>query len=348
MIINETKSLSVIIISHNQCEVVRRCIESILKQETDFPVEIIVSDDRSTDGTKEMLLSEYSNKVKSTFFNSNQYNTSFTLERAALNRINGLKLATGKYLIHIDGDDFFTSTDLFQKMVDVLELHPECTMCCQKYKSVTFDNLEKIIETCDSNEYFERESILSAYQFIEEIPYLPNSCFCMRRLNTLNIDKLTSTTYDDIDITIRYLSTGYVALLNRSDFIYVQYPTSTCATMSDSDKGVIFNSGITAILLAPHLSGVLIRKNLVGLITISRKAISNKNFSENLLRYCSHFDLFIFNGLSNKILLRDKIRFIKIFILSKIIRKFKIKKKFLIKKLYQLSVKETINNDVII
>lgn len=348
MIINDSKSLTVIIISHNQRELVRRCIESVLKQVTDFPVEIIVSDDRSSDGTKEMLLTEYGDKVKSSFFNSNNYITSFTLERAALNRINGLKLATGKYLIHIDGDDFFTGTDLFQKMVETLEAHPECTMCCQNFKIVPYNHIDQIDKTVVSDKHFNDEAILSATQFVEKFPYLHNSCFCMRRFNDMKIDDLTSTTYDDVDITFRYLRTGSVALLNRSDFVYVQYPNSTCATMSDSDKRIIFNGGITAILLAPHLSGVLIRNNLIGLMIISKEIFIKNHFSDNLLRYCSQFELFVFNGLSNNISFRNKIRFVRIFILSKIMYSFRITPKFLLRKLYKLSVKPTINENVVI
>lgn len=348
MIINELKSLSVVIISHNQREVLRRCIESILKQKTDFPVEIIVSDDRSSDGTKEMLLTEYGDKIKSTFFNSDEYETSFTLERAALNRINGLKLATGKYLIHIDGDDFFTGKDLFQKMVDTLEMYSECTMCCQNYKIVPYNKLETTYESAVNNKLFETESVLSASQFVVDMPYLPNSCFCMRRLNAVKLDELTSTTYDDVDITFRYLGKGTVALLDRNDFIYVQYPDSTCATMSDADKSIIFNSGLTSIQLAPHLAGVLIRKNLISLLIISKMAIFGGNFSDNLLKYCSQFDLFVFNGLSNKISLKSKIRFIRIYLLSKFVYTFNVTPKFILRRLYKLSVKETITNNVVI
>lgn len=348
MIINESKSLSVIIISHNQRDVLRRCIESVLKQKTDFPVEIIVSDDRSSDGTREMLYAEYVGKIKYSFFDSNQYDTSFTLERAALNRINGLKLATSKYLIHIDGDDFYIGTDLFQKMVDTLELHPECTMCCQNFKILPYNQLNKKVETVFDSKYFEAERIISASQFIEEIPFLHNSCFCMRRSNLIKTEDLTSTTYDDVDITIRYLSDGCVAFLNRCDFLYIKYPDSTCATMSDRDKSIIFHSGITAIQLAPHLAGILLRKNLIGLMSISKEALLGKPFSDNLLKYCSHFDVFVFNGLSNKTSIKNIIRFIRIYILSRFMYYFRLNSRFLLKKLYKLSVKDSINNDVVI
>ena len=127
--------LSVVVPIYNVEAFLRRCLDSILEQRTSFPVEVIVSDDRSTDGTREMLLNDYKEKVISVFFDSNLVDTTYTLERAAYNRINGLKYATGKYLIHTDGDDFYTSTDIFQIMVDKLESHPDCNLCCQNYFS---------------------------------------------------------------------------------------------------------------------------------------------------------------------------------------------------------------------
>ena len=53
--------LSIIIISHEQREELRRCLDSILAMQLPFLHEIIVSDDRSTDGTRGML-KEYSNE----------------------------------------------------------------------------------------------------------------------------------------------------------------------------------------------------------------------------------------------------------------------------------------------
>ena len=55
--------LSVLIISHNQKELLRRCIESVLQQNLPFEHELIISDDASTDGTWE-LAQEYAEKLK--------------------------------------------------------------------------------------------------------------------------------------------------------------------------------------------------------------------------------------------------------------------------------------------
>ena len=52
--INDQIILSIIVISHEQREELRRCLDSILAMNLSFPYEIIVSDDRSTDGSYEL------------------------------------------------------------------------------------------------------------------------------------------------------------------------------------------------------------------------------------------------------------------------------------------------------
>lgn len=341
-------SLSVVVISHNQKQVLRRCLDSILSQETSFPVQVIVSDDRSNDGTREMLLSEYKEKVISTFFDSNEYETSYVLERAALNRINGLKLATGKYLIHIDGDDFFIDKLSFQTMVDKLETHLDCNLCCQNYCILPSDNLDAPPQPfCDST-LFISESILSVDDFFSQIGLIHNSCFCMRRTATVKVEDLTSTTYDDIDITIRYMGNANIALVNRCGFVYVQYPDSSCSTMTKQEKRIVFMSGVSAILLAPSLTGIILNHNMWAITRIAYEAIKRKQFSERMISYCHKIDMFLFRGLSNDIPIKDWFRFLLIFTCSAFMWIFHVRNKMILKFIYKLVVDSKIPKNVII
>ena len=346
----EKAVLSVVVISHNQKDKLRRCVESILQQETDFPIEVIVSDDNSTDGTREMLLEDYHERVVSTFFNSNEFETSFVLQRAALNRINGLKSATGKYLIHIDGDDYFTSTDVFQLMVDKLEAHPECSLCCQNFYIKPEDKLDEHFQPYSKSKHFELESVLTANEFISQIGLLHNSCFCARRTAHVKIEDLTSKTYDDGDITIRYLGNGCVAFVNRCDFVYVKYNGSSCSTISETDKKVIFSGAICGIPLNPWITGSILRKKayLKDIINISRMAIFRCHFSDGLIKYFSDFDMFLLKNLSNNMPLNIWWHYLKIFTLSSFVYLFNLNYNHIYKSLYRLVVKPEISNQVVL
>lgn len=330
--------LSVVIISHNQREVLRRCIESVLHQETTFPVQVIVSDDRSADGTREMLLSEYKDRVISTFFDSDKCNTTFTLERASYNRLNGLKFATGKYLINIDGDDFYTSTDLFQTMVDTLEAHPECSMCCQNYCMVDSSDVNAPHVPACKSEILMREGIVPARLFFSQVQYLPASCFVARCGKVYDETNLQCIPYDDNNITARYIGDGDIAVLNRCDFVYVQYGQSTCATMSEDDKSIIFLPELFMVRLAPALAGVYMKRNLGAYSFVSKKILHHDFFSESIQSFFSHCDIFILKNLGNNLNFAKRFRYWLIHTWTYLIFALHLHRPFAYKVLYRLAV----------
>ena len=102
--------VSVIIPVFNRRETIGRAIDSVLNQSFQGNVEIIVSDDGSSDGTIEYVKRTYSNKVVVIEKNTSEQGAS-----AARNR--GLKRAKGEYICFLDSDDFYKSNfidDLYQ------------------------------------------------------------------------------------------------------------------------------------------------------------------------------------------------------------------------------------------
>lgn len=58
---NSLPLVSVVVLTYNQAVYIGRAMDGILSQKTDFPFEILVGDDASTDGTGE-ILQEYAKK----------------------------------------------------------------------------------------------------------------------------------------------------------------------------------------------------------------------------------------------------------------------------------------------
>jgi len=97
--------VSVIITSYNQKEYLKKAIDSVFKQ-TVVPEEIIICDDYSTDGSREML-KEYEEKydnIKLILQNKNV--------GVAKNRNSGLKYASSPFVSILDGDDFYSENKL--------------------------------------------------------------------------------------------------------------------------------------------------------------------------------------------------------------------------------------------
>ncbi|EIU7613852.1 glycosyltransferase [Vibrio vulnificus] len=111
--------VSVCIITYNHERYIERCLLSILNQEVNFEFEIIVGEDCSTDSTREIIsrmLSEYPDVIKPMFKEKNL--------GGYKNYISVHEEARGKYICHIDGDDYMLPGKL-QKCVDVLDSRPE-------------------------------------------------------------------------------------------------------------------------------------------------------------------------------------------------------------------------------
>lgn len=117
--------VSVLIITYNQKNFIRQAIDSVLAQETTFPIEILVGDDFSSDGTRE-IIQEYERQhpglVKGVLHPRNMG------KNGGINFLETLKRAAGEYYALIDGDDYLTDPLKLQKQVDLLDAHPDYSM----------------------------------------------------------------------------------------------------------------------------------------------------------------------------------------------------------------------------
>ena len=128
--------LSVIFITYNHCRYVEKALRSILEQETDFPFEVVVGDDCSTDGTQDILkdIARDHDNVRLYLREKN------TGGRPTLNVYETTKRCTGEYLAYLEGDDFWTDPKKLQKQVGFLEEHPEYIACTHALTMVDEEN----------------------------------------------------------------------------------------------------------------------------------------------------------------------------------------------------------------
>ena len=115
----EERILTVLIPTYNHEKYIEECVDSVLKQETLFNFNIIISEDCSTDSTWE-ILQKYKG-VKNITLTHNEVN-----EGANTTRLNNImKNIKSKYVTILDGDDYYTNPEKLQKQVDFLENNKE-------------------------------------------------------------------------------------------------------------------------------------------------------------------------------------------------------------------------------
>lgn len=116
--------VSVLMTTFHHAPYIRQAVESILQQECDFPYELILRDDASTDSTPEIcrqLAAEHPDKVR---FLSSPKN-----EGWRKNYRHTFDAAQGEYVAYCDGDDWWTDNLKLQMQVDLMRKNPSCGMC---------------------------------------------------------------------------------------------------------------------------------------------------------------------------------------------------------------------------
>lgn len=127
-----TPLVSIICLTYNHAPYLRECLDSFLMQETDFPFEVIIHDDASTDGTTDIVkeyATKYPNIIKPIIQIENQYskhhNFSRILHKCVIE-------SSGKYIAICEGDDYWTDSKKLMLQYNYLESHKEIAMCYTK------------------------------------------------------------------------------------------------------------------------------------------------------------------------------------------------------------------------
>ena len=116
--------VSVSLLTYQQKDYVKQCLDGILSQQVDFPIEVIVGDDASKDGTQD-ILREYGEKYPHIF----QMILREKNIGAPKNLYDVLEHCRGKYIAGLEGDDYWFDPHKLQTQVDFLEAHLEYIGC---------------------------------------------------------------------------------------------------------------------------------------------------------------------------------------------------------------------------
>lgn len=112
-------TVSIFILTYNQENFIAKTIDSILMQKTNFPFQLVVGEDCSTDATRiicEKYASDCGDKIKLL----PNLNKNIGL---IANYMRTIKECDGKYIAICDGDDYWIDENKLQKQVDFLESH---------------------------------------------------------------------------------------------------------------------------------------------------------------------------------------------------------------------------------
>lgn len=124
--------VSVVVLTYNHAEYIREALDSILMQRVDFPYEICIGEDQSTDGTREICLEyarQHPDRIR--LFLRDRSNPDRQRYKIPFmqNGIETHRACRGKYIALLEGDDCWTSSLKLSRQIEFLEKNPSIHVC---------------------------------------------------------------------------------------------------------------------------------------------------------------------------------------------------------------------------
>jgi glycosyltransferase involved in cell wall biosynthesis len=116
--------VSVVVVTYNHYAFIEECLDSILSQKVNFEFEILIGEDDSNDGTREICMryaKEYPDKIKLILRDRKDVIYINNKPTGRFNFIETTQAVSGKYIALCEGDDYWINSLKLQIQVDFLE-----------------------------------------------------------------------------------------------------------------------------------------------------------------------------------------------------------------------------------
>ena len=131
--------VSICCVTYNHENYIRQCLEGFVMQQTNFPFEVLVHEDASTDNTAK-IVKEYEAKYPDLFRCVYQTENQFLKQNTLQNIL--FPMIRGKYVALCEGDDYWTDPLKLQKQSDFLSENPEYSVCFHAVNEKRDDKIE--------------------------------------------------------------------------------------------------------------------------------------------------------------------------------------------------------------
>ncbi len=130
--------LSIICLTYNHSSSLFQTLDGFVMQKTKFPFEVLVHDDASTDGTRDIILQyadKYPDIIRPILEEENQWSNGIAFDKEKI-----WPYVRGEYVAFCEGDDYWTDENKLQKQVDFLDSHPDYSLCFHPVRIVDQNN----------------------------------------------------------------------------------------------------------------------------------------------------------------------------------------------------------------
>ena len=209
--------VSVFVMTYNQAKYIKQCIESCLSQKTSFKYEILINDDCSTDGTKEIILEyekQYPERIRVVTHEQNMYSQGFMPDNEFL-----YPIAKGKYFAFCEGDDYWCDNDKLQKQYTLMEKNIESPMCVHASYNINANNnsLKSV------NRPYPNDCVVSRDKVLGEVHAFATASYFIRRTayeSYIESGMINQKAHGDFNMSIYYATIGPILYIEKPMSVY--------------------------------------------------------------------------------------------------------------------------------
>ncbi|MFV0546989.1 MAG: glycosyltransferase [Bacteroides sp.] len=161
--------VSIIMLAYNIDRYIETAIKSVLAQKTNYRIQLVISEDCSTDRTLEICThyaERYSDRITLV-----RHEQNVGLQR---NFMDAHQHCTGEYIAICDGDDYWINKHKLQRMTDFMDAHPDFSTCFHRVVNYYEEDQSKSL----SNGH---QAVVTNITHLAQSNYITNSSSLFRR-----------------------------------------------------------------------------------------------------------------------------------------------------------------------
>ena len=283
---NEKPLVSICCITYNHAAYIRDCLEGFVMQQTDFPFEVLIHDDASTDGTADIIReyeAKYPDIIKPVCQTENQYSKGVDVSSYNWNRVKG------KYIALCEGDDFWCEPQKLQLQFDFMEAHPDYSACfCGHYvlnefaHNITPMGFPAADFPTDIREA-QRMILSGRHPFITCASFYRTAAWL--DFHSAYEEETKGAPMGDLQLFFHLAGTGKIGYLRRRMTVYRRHGGSACAYASKT-KQVFFHDAAFKYIM--HLARTYGFDDVVEETKPFREVVPSpwRRFLRKLKRFC--------------------------------------------------------------
>lgn len=217
--------VSICVLCYNHEKFIGKVLDGVLKQEISFNLKIYVNDDCSTDNSVNIINEFKSNANYPVELFRNEKNKG---QKAGV--YNLLNKACGKYIVLMDGDDYWTYNKKLQTQIDFLESNSDYIASCHDARIEKYELEESKIASLQSKGFYKTISQftkyssnqIQAYELLRGESYIQNSTLIWRNFDlTSTLEQIKNVRFNlDWYFGVLLASKGKINYINEVWSVY--------------------------------------------------------------------------------------------------------------------------------